>query len=108
MIIQNMHKKTNQISISRECSALGISRSGYNKWTRKDQIHYSDPEEMRLKNEIQTIAIGFPRYGYRRITIELHRRGLEVNHKVVYERKITPNGRVAHWQFMVQLSCRDK
>ncbi len=85
MIIQNMHKETNQISIRRGCSALGISRSGYNKWIRKDQTHYSDPEGMRLKNEIQTIAVGFPRYGYRRITIELHRRGFEVNHKVVYE-----------------------
>ncbi len=40
---------------------------------------------MKLKNEIQAIAIDFPRYGYRRITIELHRRGFEVNHKVVYE-----------------------
>ena len=80
-----MHKETAQISISRGCSALGISRSGYNKWIRQDQTHYSDPEEMKLKNEIQAIAIDFPRLGYRRITIELHPRGFEVNHKVVYE-----------------------
>jgi putative transposase len=40
---------------------------------------------MRLKNEIHTIAIDFPKYGYRRITIELHRRGFEVNHKFIYE-----------------------
>lgn len=85
MTIQNMHIETNQISISRGCSALGVSRSGYNKWIRKDQTHYSDPEEMKLKNEIHAIAIDFPRYGYRRITIELHRRGFEINHKVVYE-----------------------
>lgn len=85
MTIQNMHKETNQISVSRGCSALGVSRSGYNKWIRKDQTHYSDPEEMKLKNEIHAIAIDFPRYGYRRIKIELHRRGFEVNHKVVYE-----------------------
>ena len=85
MTIQNMHKATNQISISRGCSALGVSRSGYNKWIRKDQTHYSDPEEMKLKNEIHAIAIDFPRYGYRRIAIELHRRGFEVNDKVVYE-----------------------
>lgn len=85
MTIQNMYIETNQISISRGCSALGVSRSGYNKWIRKDQTHYSDPEEMKLKNEIHAIAIDFPRYGYRRITIELHRRGFEVNHKVVYE-----------------------
>ena len=85
MTIQNMHIETNQISISRGCSALGVSRSGYNKWIRKDQTHYSDPEEMKLKNEIHAIAIDFPRYGYRRITIELHRRGFQINHKVVYE-----------------------
>ncbi len=85
MTIQNMHKQTNQISISRGCSALGISRSGYNKWIKQNQIHYSDPYEMKLKNEIQAVAIDFPRYGYRRITIELHRRGFEVNHKVVHE-----------------------
>ena len=40
---------------------------------------------MKLKNEIHAIAIDFPRYGYRRITIELHRRGFQINHKVVYE-----------------------
>lgn len=85
MNIQNMQKGHNQISISRGCSALGISRSGYNKWLRQKQTHYSDPEEMKLKNEIHAIAIDFPRYGYRRITIELHRRGFEANHKVVYE-----------------------
>ena len=66
MTIQNMHKETNQISISRSCSALGVSRSGYNKWIRQNQTHYSDPEEMKLKNEIQAIAIDFPRYGYTR------------------------------------------
>ncbi|HEY9245912.1 MAG TPA: hypothetical protein VIO11_03600, partial [Candidatus Methanoperedens sp.] len=64
MKIQNMQKGHNQISISRGCSALGISRSGYNKWIRQNRIHYSDPEEMKLKNEIQAIAIEFPRYGY--------------------------------------------
>ncbi len=85
MTIQNMHKETKKINISRGCSALGISRSGYSKWIKQDKIHYSNPEEMKLKNEIQVIAIDFPGYGYRRITIELHRRGFEVNHKVVYE-----------------------
>jgi len=85
MKIQNIHKETDQISISRGCSALGVSRSGYNKWYRQYQTHCSDPEEMKLKNEIQAIAIDFPGYEYRRITIELHRRGFEANHKVVYE-----------------------
>lgn len=81
MKIQNIHKETDQISINRGCSALGISGSGYNKCSRQNHTQYSDPEEMKLKNEIQAIAIDFPRYGYRRITIELHRRGFEANHK---------------------------
>jgi len=29
-------------------------------------------------------GVKFPGYGYRRITIELHRRGIEVNHKLVH------------------------
>ncbi len=84
MAIQNM-QKTNQISISRGCSVLKVSRSGYYIGIGKNRTHYSDPDEMNLKNEIQAIAVDFPRYGYRRITIELHRRGFEVNHKVVHE-----------------------
>jgi|GEM_PF-1791807 len=53
MKIQNIQKKPNQISISRGCSALGISRSVYNKWIRHKQTHFSDSEEMKVKNEIQ-------------------------------------------------------
>jgi transposase-like protein len=52
MKIQNMHNEPSQISISRGCSALGISRSGYNKWIRQKQTHYSDPEEMKVKKVI--------------------------------------------------------
>jgi len=85
MAIQTMHNEINQISITKACSVLGISRSGYYKWIRHNQAHYSDTEEMKLKNEIHAIAIDFPRYGYRRVTIELHRRGFETNHKVVYK-----------------------
>ena len=85
MTIQNMHNETNQISITKGCSVLKVNKSGYYKWIRQNQTHYSDPEGMKLRNEIHAIAIDFPRYGYRRITIELHRRGFETNHKVVYE-----------------------
>jgi transposase InsO family protein len=50
---------------------------------RIQQIHDSDPDEMKLKSEIQQIAIEFPGYGYRRVKIELHRRGIEANRKLV-------------------------
>lgn len=36
-----------------------------------------------LRDHIQRIALDWPQYGYRRITAELHRRGVEANHKRV-------------------------
>ena len=38
---------------------------------------------MQIKDEIHQIAIEFPKYGYRRITKELHRRDFQVNSKRV-------------------------
>jgi transposase InsO family protein len=41
-------------------------------------------EEIEVRSAIQTIALEHRRrYGYRRITAELHRRGMHVNHKRV-------------------------
>lgn len=40
-------------------------------------------EEVELRGVIEQIALEFPRYGYRRMTAEVHRRGLPVNHKHV-------------------------
>lgn len=76
VIIKN--EQENGLSISRACSTLGVSRSGYNKWLGRKQ---SSNQEIELRNEIQKIAVDFPRYGYRRITKELQRRGFKVNHK---------------------------
>lgn len=63
---------------------LNVGKSGYYEWLQKPD---SDPDsvrvEMRIKNEMQKIAIEFPRYGYRRMTIELYNRGYPVNHKRV-------------------------
>jgi len=42
----------------------------------------SDPD-INLRSVIQNIALEFPRYGYRRMTRELCRRGIHVNHKKV-------------------------
>ena len=36
-----------------------------------------------LEDEIERICLEFPRYGYRRVTKQLHRRGWSVNHKRV-------------------------
>jgi hypothetical protein len=62
MLIQNHN---NPLSIIRACSSLGVSRSGYNAWLKRPQSEISDPSEMELKDEIQKIAVEFPRYGLR-------------------------------------------
>jgi putative transposase len=42
----------------------------------------ADPD-MALRDHIQRLALEWPQYGYRRITAELHRQGITVNHKRV-------------------------
>lgn len=42
----------------------------------------TDPD-LQLRDHIQRIALDWPCYGYRRVTAELHRRGVEANHKRV-------------------------
>jgi len=57
-----------QLPISESCLALEVSRSGYYKWLNRSELVPSDNSEyMDLKDQIQKIATGFTRYGYRRI-----------------------------------------
>jgi transposase InsO family protein len=62
---------------------LGVSRSGYYKWCRRRERRDSTGDDVKVREEIQAIAVDFPRYGYRRITWELRNRGLCVNGKRV-------------------------
>ena len=62
------------------CQMTGISRAGYYRWRVPPS---SFPVEMELRDAMQQIALEFPSYGYRRITMELNRRGFAVNHKRV-------------------------
>jgi putative transposase len=74
------------ISINNACSCMDVSKSGYYDWTARNRLpNQIDPHEMQLKDEIHQIAIEFPKYGYRRITKELHRRSFQVNSKRVLE-----------------------
>jgi putative transposase len=69
------------LSIERMCQLAGVSRAGF---YRSLQERAPVEEEMETRSAIQQIAVEHRRrYGYRRITEELHRRGMGVNHKRV-------------------------
>ncbi len=84
MMLKNIPKDDDQLSVRRFCSDLHVSRSGYYTLIERDQISNPGVHKMKIKNEIEDIVVDFPKYGYRRVKIELNRRGLEVNNKVVY------------------------
>lgn len=69
------------LRIERMCQLAHVSRAGfYRSW----QEHQPMEEDMDVRSAIQGIAVAHRRrYGYRRITAELRRRGLLVNHKRV-------------------------
>src|SRR5439155_5523778 len=67
------------MSIERMCQLAQVSRAGF---YRSLQERQPVEEEMEVRSAIQQIALEHRRrYGYRRITAELHRRGMQVNHK---------------------------
>ena len=70
----------NEMSIIKSCSALKISRGSYYNWKKGGK--QEDLDKYLLK-EIESIALEFPFYGYRRIHREIRRRDLLVNHKKV-------------------------
>jgi putative transposase len=61
--------------------AVGLSRATI--WRQLRQPSTSNEDELELRSQIQTIALEMRSYGYRPITAELHRRGVNVNHKHV-------------------------
>jgi putative transposase len=69
------------LSIERMCDLAQVSRAGFYRLLRASQ---PVDEEMAVRSAIHGIAVAHRRrYGYRRITAELRRRGLLVNHKRV-------------------------
>ena len=71
---------TTKIPTRDACTALGVSRSGYYAWKKGERP--PDPD-IDIRALIHEIALASTKYGYRRITKELHRRGKRVNHKRV-------------------------
>ena len=67
------------LGIERMCLLVGVSRAGFYRYLRTQDTW---DEEMQVRSEIQRIALAHRgRYGYRRMTAELRRRGMLVNHK---------------------------
>lgn len=63
------------------CRLAGVSRAGFYRYLVERR---PGEEEMEVRGLVQQIALEHRRrYGYRRVTAELHRRGLAVNHKRV-------------------------
>jgi putative transposase len=62
------------------CDALSLSRATH--YRRLKACAGTDSDAV-LRDHIQRIALQWPAYGYRRITHELHRQGVEANHKRV-------------------------
>jgi len=56
-------------STAMACRALGLSRSGYYRVPRESV------EGRRVRKELVEMSRKHPRYGYRRITVLLRRRG---------------------------------
>lgn len=65
-----------ETSVRQLCDLLDCARSSY--YYRSCRWQQAD-----LRDAIEKIALEYPRYGYRRVTAELHRRGHLVNRKRV-------------------------
>lgn len=68
------------LSASKACNAVSLSKPTFYRWKKNDAL--PDPD-IHLRPIIHDIALHFPKYGYRRITHDLHRKGFVVNHKRV-------------------------
>ncbi|HEY8184859.1 MAG TPA: IS3 family transposase [Pyrinomonadaceae bacterium] len=77
------------LSVERMCQLAQVSRPSF---YRSLQQHEPELEEMELRTTVQQIFLEHRRrYGYRRVSKELRRRGLLVNHKRVQRLMQTDN-----------------
>jgi putative transposase len=68
------------IPLQRLCALATVSRAGFYRWRHAPPAQDADID---LRDQIQRIALEWPCYGWRRVTVELRRRGWKVNHKRV-------------------------
>ena len=69
------------LSVERMCQWAQVSRAGFYRYLREKT---PTEEDMELRSAIPQIALEHRRrYGYRRVSAELRRRGMLANHKRV-------------------------
>ena len=61
---------------------MRLSRSSYYN-NPKEQSLWEKKQDTDLRDRTEQIVCNFPGYGYRRVTKQLHREGIQVNHKKV-------------------------
>jgi transposase InsO family protein len=72
--------KESSLPVSAGCSVLDVSRDAFYSWLKNP---YQKEKDLEITGIIHEIASDFPRYGYRRVTAELHRRNIIINNKKV-------------------------
>ena len=76
-----MMPQQDTLGVEPMCRLAGVSRAGFYRFLHRRHPHEEDTE---VRGAIQQIALEHRRrYGYRRVAVELRRRGLRVNHKRV-------------------------
>jgi putative transposase len=79
-LIDKKLTKDSTVSITHLCEALDLSRNGW--------YHVPDSEkkeeDQKIKTLIEAIQSEFPYYGYKRVTEQMKRSDIQINHKRVY------------------------
>jgi putative transposase len=79
-LVATAQESADALPVARICQTLSLGHATYYRWRAAGPK--PDPD-VELRGHMQQIAVEMPAYGYRRITHELQRRGVPVNHKRV-------------------------
>lgn len=70
-----------QLPIEKTCEVFDVSRQAFYNWRQREPNQKQDEIALGMISEI---TLQFSKYGYRRVTHEMHRRGMIINHKRAY------------------------
>src|SRR5262249_56533715 len=72
--------RSGPVSVAGLCRLSGPPRRSYYRLVVPRELQ---DDHLYLRDQIQRVAVEWPSYGYRRITLELGRRDIIANHKLV-------------------------